>query len=145
MYGPLEYMVVEFPGNKFNGTILPTLQGIVDKGIIRIVDLLFIKKDYAGNVTSLEFEDLIAEELPALRDLDGEVTGLFSEEDVRLAAAQLDNNSSAALLLFEHTWAIGLREAVAQAAGQVVADEHVPLDLAVAAEADIAAQATTQG
>ena len=145
MYGPLEYLVIEFTGNKFNGNILPTLEGIVDKGIIRIVDLLFIKKDAAGNVTSLEYDDLIAEELPDLRDLTGEVAGLFSEEDIRLTAAQLDNDSAAALMLFEHTWAIGLRDAVTQSHGRIVAEERVPVDMVVAAVAEADAFASAQG
>ena len=94
--GPVEYIIVGFPGNKFNGEIAPELGKLVDSGTIRILDLIFITKDADGNVQAVEFED--HDDVALFNALDGEVGGLISEEDVEYAAADLEPNSSAALL-----------------------------------------------
>src|SRR5438552_18916682 len=135
--GPLEYLVVGFEGNRFTGQILSELRAARDKGIIRVVDLLVIKKDDQGNVTALELSDLSGEEAAQLGPLAGDIMGLLSHEDIEQAAANLPNNCAAGLLLFEHTWAIGLKEAIKNAGGVPVAGGLVAPEVLQALEADL--------
>ncbi|HYU76729.1 MAG TPA: DUF6325 family protein [Ktedonobacteraceae bacterium] len=118
--GPLEYLVVGFEGNRFTGQILAELRAAQEKGIIRVLDLFVIKKDVQGNVTALELSELSSEETAELGPLAGNLMSLFSPEDMKPAAASIPNNSAAGVLLFEHTWAIGLKEAIKNA-GAIVA------------------------
>ena len=110
--GPIEYIVVGFPGNQFNGQIAPALADLIDSDTIRILDLVFISKDAEGDVTAFEYDEL--EELAAFGDLDGEVGGLIGPDDIAHAAEGLDPNSSAALLIWEDTWADAPRRGDAQ-------------------------------
>src|SRR6266496_5160493 len=127
--GPLEYLVVGFEGTRFTGQILAELRAARDKGIIRVVDLFAIKKDDQGNVTARELSDLSGEEAAQLGPLAGDIMGLLSHEDIEQAAANLPNNCAAGLLLFEHTWAIGLKEAIKNAGGVPVAGGLVAPDV----------------
>jgi hypothetical protein len=115
--GPLEYLVVRFEGNRFTGQILPELRAVREKGIIRVVDLFFLKKDENGSVTAMEVSDLSGEEAKPYAHLVSDILGLLAPEDIEQAAQSMPNNSSAALVLFEHTWAIGLKEAIRNAGG----------------------------
>jgi hypothetical protein len=120
MYGPLEYVVVGFDGNRFTGEILPKLIEIGQQGCVRLVDLVFIGKDEAGNLTLLEISDLDEEEATAYEPLLNEFYGLLTAEDVAEVALELPENSSAAVALFEHRWALGLQWAVRAAGGQML-------------------------
>jgi len=113
--GPLEYLVVGFENYRFTGRILAELRAAQEKGIIRVVDLCLIQKDEQGNVTERELSELSGEEATELSPLAGSVMGLLAEEDIQQLAADIPNNSAAGLLLFEHTWAIGLKEAIKNA------------------------------
>lgn len=124
--GPVEYILIAFPGNRFNGQIVPALQELVDSGTIRIIDLLFLKKDAAGNVLFVELSDAGEEEAAPFEALDGEIDGLLTPEDIELAASELPPNSSAGLLVWENVWAARFAEAVRDAGGQVVANERIP-------------------
>jgi len=119
--GPLEYLVVGFEGNRFTGQILAELHAAREKGIIRVVDLCVLKKDDQGNVTALELSELSGEEAAQLGPLAGNLLGLFAQDDIEQAAANIPNNSAAGLLLIEQTWAIGLRDAIKNAGGIPVA------------------------
>ena len=101
--GPVEYIIVGFPGNKFNGEIAPELGKLVESGTIRILDLVFITKDADGEVRAVEFED--HDDVALFNALEGEVGGLISDEDIEYAATELEPNSSAALLIWEDLWA----------------------------------------
>ena len=120
MYGPLEYVVIGFDGNRFTGEILPKLIEIEQQGCVRLVDLVFISKDEAGNLTLLEISDLDEEEATAYEPLLNEFHGLLTDEDVAEVALELPENSSAAVALFEHRWALGLQWAVRAAGGQML-------------------------
>ena len=120
MYGPLEYVVVGFDGNRFTGEILPKLIEIERQGCVRLVDLVFIGKDEAGDLTILEISDLGEEDAAAYEPLLNEFHGLLTAEDVAEVAAVLPENTSAAVALFEHRWAMGLQWAVRAAGGQVL-------------------------
>ena len=133
--GPVEYLIVEFPGNKFKGEIVPALAELTNSGIIQVIDLIFIKKDEAGNVASFELSALGADEASPFDDLDGEIDGLLSEEDILLAAEKLQLNSSAALLVFEHAWATRLRDAIVGANGRLVDNGRIPREIVEAAMA----------
>jgi Family of unknown function (DUF6325) len=133
--GPVELLFVEFPGNQFTGEIIPALSDLIDQGTIRVLDLVFVAKDADGNAVGIELEDLPAESKDAFTDLVEELTELISEEDVEDLAEALEPNSSAAILLFEHKWAIPFRDAIANSGGQLV----VRLPITEEALAEIAA------
>ena len=135
--GPLEYLVVGFEGNRFTGQILAELRAAREKGIIRVVDLFVIKKDERGNVTALALSDLSTEEATELGPLAGDLMGLFAQEDIEQVAADLPNKSAAGLLLFEHTWAIGLRDALKHAGGVRIAGGQVAPDVLQELEEEI--------
>jgi hypothetical protein len=135
--GPVSYIVVGFPGNQFNGKIAPALADLIDKNLIRVLDLIFISKDEAGNVTSFEFDQL--DELAAFGDLDGEVGGLLGPDDIEHAAESLDPNMSAALLIWEDVWATPLAEAMRDSGGVLIEGARVPHDLVEAALSELAA------
>jgi Family of unknown function (DUF6325) len=135
--GPVEYILIGFPGNNFHGEIAPALARLIENGTVRIIDLVFIGKDTEGNVVTIEFDQL--EELAPFAALEGEAGGLVSEEDVAYAAAGLEPNSSALLIVWEDTWATELAEAVWKADGVVVEGARIPHDLVEAAMAELSA------
>ena len=107
--GPVEYIVVSFPGNEFNGQIAPELVALVESGTVRILDLIFIGKDAEGDVLAFEIDEL---NLAGFDQLPGEVGGLIGPEDVEFIGSQLEPNSSAALLIWEDVWAAPFASAV---------------------------------
>ena len=137
--GPLEYLVVGFEGNRFTGQILAELRAAQEKGIIRVLDLFVIKKDVQGNVTALELSELSSEETAELGPLVGNLMSLLSPADMQQAAASIPNNSSASMLLFEHTWAIGLKEAIKNAGGIAVVGGLVPPEVLQELEVELEA------
>ena len=138
--GPIEYLVVAFPGNKFKGEIIPALAELVENETIRILDLVFIIKDEEGNVAAVELAEVDPEdEAAGMSDIADIDSGLLNEDDIALAAEALDPNSSAGLLVFENVWATRFAEAVLNADGQLVANERIPYDIVQAALAHAAA------
>jgi hypothetical protein len=136
--GPVELLVVAFPGNKFKGEIAPALGDLVDKGTIRIIDLIFVNKDRDGTVTALELQEIDDETAKLIDPITDKLTGLLSQEDIVQVGDALENNCSAAALLFENVWATRLRDALRNAGGQLVAIERIPvpdLEQALAAQA----------
>jgi hypothetical protein len=131
--GPVEYLVVAFPGNKFKGEIVPALQELEQSGTVHILDLAFVRKDADGSLLTLELADLADDESAPFDLVDGEVGGLMSQDDLLLAAEMLPENSSAALLVWENTWAARFTQAVRNAGGQVLANERIPHDAVMAA------------
>jgi translation initiation factor IF-2 len=139
--GPIEYLVVAFPGNKFKGEIVPALAELVENETIRILDLVFILKDEEGNVAAAELSELDADdEAAAMSDVADIDAALLNEEDIALAAEALEPNSSAGLLVFENVWATKFAEAVRNADGILVANERIPYDVVQAAMAYAAAE-----
>ena len=134
--GPVEYMVVAFPGNKFNGEIAPELAKLVESGTIRVLDLVFIMKDADGNVEALEFED--HDDVALFNMLEGEVGGLISEEDIDYVGADLEPSSSAALLIWEDVWATPFVEALRASGAVLIEGSRIPHDLIEAAEGVLA-------
>ena len=116
--GPIEVLVISFPGNQFNGGIIPELERLVGNDTISIIDGLLVTKDANGQVTFTEFEELggnaDAERLAGVMD---QPETLISDEDVEEMAASLEPGSSEAILVFEHTWAKPLRDAIIESGG----------------------------
>ena len=125
--GPVEMLLVKFPGNQFTGEIVPALQELVDNNTVRILDLLFLKKDADGSLTIIEVDEVDEDEVyDAFDPLVPEVNGFLSESDAITLAESLEANSSAALLLFENVWATRFRDAIVNANGQVLLSERIP-------------------
>jgi hypothetical protein len=131
--GPVEYLIVAFPGNEFRGEIAPALSDLVRAGTIRIVDVVFVTKDESGDVATLELSDLDDEVRAGLENLGASPGGLFSEEDLTAAAEELDPNSSAALLVWENVWAKPIADAIRHAGGEIYDYDRVPHETVVAA------------
>jgi hypothetical protein len=125
-YGPVELLVVSFPGNQFTGEIVPALEELIEAGTIEVIDFLFVSKDADGAVTVAELDELGEGVMTKLNPREAEMAGLLSENDAFRFAAEMEPNSSEALLLFEHTWAARFAQAVRNANGQVVINERVP-------------------
>jgi uncharacterized membrane protein len=139
-FGPIDFIVVGFPGNKFSGKIIPALRELVANGTIRILDIVFVKKDAQGAIQSFEFAALGPEEAALFDHIEGEINNVISDTDIQAAAAALANNSSAGLILWENTWAERFKEAVLQSDGQLLAYGRVPNDFVEAALAAASAE-----
>jgi uncharacterized membrane protein len=127
-------MVVAFPGNKFNGEVLPAIAEQVEKGTIRIIDLAFVSKDADGNVTALEVSDLdsdIGQGLHAL--LGDEKGGLINDEDIMAVAEEMEPNFSAGLLVWEDVWATKIKNAIIDSGGELWDLERIPYQVVDAA------------
>lgn len=137
--GPVDFFAVKFPGNQFSGEIAPALKELVDSGTIQIVDLTFARKDADGNVEVVELHDLDEEAYKLYESLVVDVNGMLSDEDVDMIANALEPNSSAALMLFENSWARRFIESLQHAQAEVVISERVPrvvIDQLMAANAE---------
>lgn len=136
--GPVDWIVVEFPGSRFKGEIAPALTELVDRGIVRVLDLLLIRKDPQGTLDYYELSDLDASEIGDLRAYETDLAILLSEEDVAAVAAAVEPDSTAALLVWENSWAVPFASAVRRAGGQLAASGRIPIQALLAAiEADI--------
>jgi hypothetical protein len=124
--GPIELLVVKFPGNQFKGEIVPALRELVESGLVRIVDIMFVTKGADDALTALEMNDLDDDDYLAFDPVVEDITGLLTEDDVAELTRTLPANSSAALLLVEHTWATRLRDAVVNAKGELIFSERIP-------------------
>jgi hypothetical protein len=125
--GPIDIVMIGFPGNHFNGEIAPALRDLVVGGQIRVVDLLFVYKDADGTVGSIELGGLGAELEPAFVDIDGQFGGgLLDAEDVDDVGARLEPNNSVAVVAVENLWAIPFIQAVRRAGGDVIDQARVP-------------------
>ncbi len=133
--GPVEYIIVGFPGNEFNGEIAPELIALVESGTIRILDLIFIGKDIDGSVVAFEIDELDA--AAGFGGLDGEAGGLISPADIEYAAAALEPNSSAALLIWEDVWAARFAEAVRKSNGVLIEGARMPHEIVAPLLADL--------
>jgi hypothetical protein len=131
--GPIEYIVIGFPGNRFNGDVAPALEELVEAGIVNILDLIFIHKDKQGNVTALELNDVPDEIAEAFEGVEGEVGYLLSDADMIAAAEAVPDNCSAALLVWENVWAERFAKAVRGSGGEVYANARIPYEIVQAA------------
>jgi hypothetical protein len=135
--GPVDWIVVEFPGSRFKGEIAPALDDLAARGIIKVLDLLLIRKDEDGSLEFFELSDLDESEIGTLRLYESALAMLLSEEDVEAVAAAVEPGSTAALLVWENSWAAPFASAVRHAGGQLAASGRIPVQALLAAiEAD---------
>jgi hypothetical protein len=126
--GPVEYLLVEWNDRQPNGELAPHLIDLVDRGIVRILDLVFLAKDEDGSVAAIEIG-----ELPHLGDFEGASSGLVDEEDLAEAGAVMEPGTSAALLIYENAWAAPFAVAMRKSGGQVVSSGRIPIQQMLAA------------
>ena len=125
--GPIEIVTFVFPGSEFTGDVLPELTRLVDNGIISIADGVFVARQCDGTIDTIELADETTDTaLGQLGQLVGEVNGLLSDDDVLALTEGLDPGSSAAILVFEHTWALPLRNAIVGSGGYLLDAIRVP-------------------
>ena len=133
--GPVDYLVVEWPDKQPTGEAAPHLVDLVEKGLIRILDLAFIAKGEDGSVAGLEISEL-GDQVAELKVFEGASSGLLSEEDTNQAANALQPGTSAAVLVYENRWAAPFAAAVRRSGAQLVASGRIPIqDLEAALEA----------
>ena len=131
--GPISYLIVEFPGSKMTGEGLPILVDLVDRGLIRILDLLFATRGEDGSLRTVEVQDLEPDGQIDVAVFEGVSSGLLDESDLADAASVIEPGSSAAILLFENRWARSFTQALRRGGAELVAAGYVPLDDVAAA------------
>ena len=131
--GPVDYMIVAFPGNEFRGEIAPALADLVEAGTIRIIDLAFVGKNDAGEIVAFELSDIDPEVRAGFEKAGIEVNGLFNEEDLMAAGEELEPNSSAALLVWENVWARDVAQKMRDAGGILFDFDRLPHEVVQAA------------
>ncbi|MFJ8029107.1 MULTISPECIES: DUF6325 family protein [unclassified Streptomyces] len=129
--GPVDYLVIEFPGNRMTGEAFPLLVDLAERGIVRIIDLAFIRKETDGSVVGLEWKELGGE--IDLSVFEGASSGVLDETDLAEAAAALDPGNSAAVLVYENLWAAPLAAALRRSGAQLVASGRIPVQALLAA------------
>src|SRR6187549_320128 len=135
--GPVDYLIVEFPAgaSNFTGEMATELLGLVDRGIIRVIDVLILTKDQDGSVEAMELSDI--ENLGALETLEAELAELLAEEDIEHLAAAMDPGSTAGVLIWENLWAAPFASAARRSGGQLIANGRIPIQAIIASiEAD---------
>ncbi len=140
--GPIDFIALEFPGNRFKGEILPDLLELVESEVIRIFDLVIVTKDVDGTVHVRELQELDPGEMSIVDPFKAGVSQMITELDIQAIAEKLDNNSTAGLMLIENLWAKKTKEAMADANGRLVMFERIPDEVVEEALADIKALAT---
>ena len=127
--GPVDVVILSFPGNEFNGRIAPAIVDLVERGVIRLLDVLFVAKDAEGNVGAMALADL-GDDLGTVIAVSGDVPGgVLDDEDVADVAASLEPNSSAAMLVWENTWAATVTSAIADSGGLVLDYARIPAEV----------------
>ena len=137
--GPVDYLVVEFPADRasFSGEMAAELTALVDSGIVRVLDLVLLRKEADGSVEAAELADVDESDVGELRALEADLAMLLAEEDVEEIGKALDPGTIAAVLVFENTWAGPFASAIRRAGGQHVANGRIPTQALLAAiEAD---------
>ena len=138
--GPIDYLIVEWPpGKEPNGEGLKHLVDLTDRGLVRVIDLAFVKKEDDGSVIGLAITDIDGDGELDLIEFEGASSGMLDQEDYDEAGAALEPGSSAAILVYENTWAAPFASAMRRAGGQLIANGRIPIQALIAAvEADAA-------
>ena len=125
-YGPVDFLALEFDTDKLKGEIMPTIVELVENKVVRVIDLVVIQKDQDGKHEALELQQLAPEVIAIFDPLMVEISGIVQVEDIDAIAEEMDNNTTAAILLFENLWAVKFKEAVLRAEGRLLAQERIP-------------------
>ena len=124
--GPVEYIAIAFPGNKFSGEIIPAIKELQDSGTIRVLDLVIITKSADGSVDAIELSEASPEEAAALSVLGIQSKNLLGEEDIEDIGGALDPNSTCGLMIWENVWAAKFAESLRAADGILIANGRIP-------------------
>ena len=130
-YGPVDFVALEFKGNQFKGEILPEIMNLVNKEIVRVIDMIVVQKDANGNVTHREMQETGKDVLAIFDPLKAEINGMIQVEDIEMIGEKLEPNSTAAVILFENLWAIKFVDAVENANGRSVMHVRIPHEIVV--------------
>jgi hypothetical protein len=130
--GPISYLIVEFPGNKMTGEGLPILVDLVDQGVIRILDLMFVRRDSDGSMRAVELADIDADGQFDLAVFAGASSGMLDDSDLADAANVIEPGSSAGILIFENRWATSFTQALRRGGAELVAAGYIPQDALLA-------------
>ena len=131
--GPIDYAVVEFPGSKMTGEGIPILLDLMERGVVRILDLIFVTKALDGTVAGVALADLDGDGELDLAVFEGASSGLLGAEDVQDAGSVLEAGSSAMVLVYENAWAAPFASALRRGGAQLVASGRIPHELVVEA------------
>jgi hypothetical protein len=131
--GPIDFLVVEFPGSRMTGKVLPALLDLVDRGLIRVLDLRFVRKELDGSVTGLALADLDGDGQLDPVIFEGASSGLLGTDDLDEAASALEPGNSAGILVYENLWAAPFASEVRRSGGQLVASGRIPIQAMIAA------------
>ena len=132
--GPVDYLVVEWPaGSPPTGEAFPYLVDLVDRGVIRILDLAFVQKDEAGNVLAMEIGDFDLDGNPDLAVFQGAASGLLDDDDYQEAGNVIEPGTAAAILVYENSWAAPFATALRKTGAQLVAQGRIPINAIISA------------
>lgn len=137
-YGPIDFIALEFEGNKLKGDVFASLLELVEQKILRVIDLVVVLKDEDGEVFAREMQELEDEHLFIFDPLQVVVTGILTEGDIEMVANELANNTAAAVLLIENLWAVKFKEAVIAQDGRLLMQERIPHEVVLEALVDLA-------
>ncbi|MFI6588076.1 DUF6325 family protein [Embleya sp. NPDC050493] len=126
--GPIDYLVVEFPGSRMTGEGLPLLVDLVDRGIIRILDLVFVMKEQDGSIRGVELTDLTGDSELDLTVFEGVSSGLLGEDEIDDVSGVLEPGSAAGVLVYENAWAGPFAAALRRGGGRLVANGRIPVE-----------------
>lgn len=143
--GPVDWIVVEFPEQKFTGEVAPILKDLVDRELIRVLDLIFLRRDREGGYEVLEATDMVDSDIGELRAYETELAMLLSEQDVIDLVETIEPGNAAAVLVWENLWAAPFGSAVRRAGGQLAASGRIPIQAVIAAVEADAAEADEEG
>ena len=132
VHGPIDYLLIEFSGDKMTGAAADALLDLVQRGIITIYDLLVIRKEADGTFTGVELQDVTADDIGGFGMFAGARSGLLGDEDLQQAADVISPGTAAALIVYENTWAIPFVAAALEMGAQVVAGARIPADVVTA-------------
>ncbi|MDF2976612.1 MAG: hypothetical protein K0S40_1340 [Actinomycetospora sp.] len=130
--GPIDYLVVEFPEGTMTGEGMPLLLDLVDRGLIRILDLVFVRRERDGSLSGLEITDLDGDGIPDLLEFRGASSGLLDQDDVAEAGSVVAPGATAAVLVYENVWAAPLAGALRRSGAQLIAGGRIPVDAVLA-------------
>jgi hypothetical protein len=137
-YGPVDFLALEFKGNKFKGEILKELNKLMASKTIRVIDMLIIYKDAQGVVSTKEIQEPDVDFVAIFDPTKVETQGMIKKDDIELISQRIENNSTAGLLLYENLWAVGFKEAVLRAEGVVLMQERIPSEVVMEAVESLA-------
>jgi len=126
VHGPIDFVLIEFQADKMHGKAAEALLDLVDRGIVRVYDVVIVRKDADGTFSGIVFDETMADAFGAFVEFSGARSGLLGDDDIAAAAEAMDPNTVAALIVYENTWAIPFVAAAREAGGELIASARIP-------------------